>query len=80
MEVIYNGYRFVKDKKTGYYLSTKKIDGKRERLHRYVYRCEVGDILPGTMFIMLTGTKITMDPKIYALFCGQNTKRSTRNV
>lgn len=40
----FNGYKFRKDKKTGYYLSSKKINGKRYRLHVYVwtyYNCEV---------------------------------------
>lgn len=57
MEVVYNGYRFVKDKRTGYYLSTRKIGAKRERLHRYVYRCEVGDILPGYEVHHVDGNK-----------------------
>ena len=63
MEVVYNGYRFVKDKKTGYYLSAKKIDGKRERLHRYVYRCEVGDILPGYDVHHVDGDKDNNGPE-----------------
>lgn len=33
----YDGYKFRKDSKTGYYLSTKKIDESRKRLHVYVW-------------------------------------------
>lgn len=47
-QVIYNGCVFTKDKKTGYYLSTKNIyNNKRIRLHRYVWICENGDIPEG---------------------------------
>lgn len=38
----YNGYRFTRDEKTGYYLSSVKIDGKRRRLHVYVFMTETG--------------------------------------
>lgn len=40
---IYNGYSFRKDKKTGYFLSSQKIDGKRKRLHVYVWEFETGE-------------------------------------
>ncbi len=40
---VYNGYSFRKDKKTGYYLSSKKIGSRRRRLHDYVYECETGN-------------------------------------
>lgn len=44
----FNGYKFRKDFKTGYYLSTKKTDcGKCERLHRYVWRYYNGEIPEG---------------------------------
>lgn len=53
MEIIYeNDYaivdslRFRKDKKTGYYLSTY-INGKRYRLHRYLYEKYKGNIPKG---------------------------------
>lgn len=43
----YGGYKFRKDKKTGYYLCNKKTDiGKRERLHCYVWRTENGKPIP----------------------------------
>lgn len=44
---ICNGYKFRRDKKTGYYLSSTKINGKRKRLHVYVWECEHGEIPPG---------------------------------
>lgn len=44
----FNGYKFRKDMKTGYYLSSKPTDcGKRERLHCYVWRYYNGDIPAG---------------------------------
>jgi len=43
---IFNGYKFIKDKKTGYYLSGN-IDGKRYRLHRYVWEYYNGIIPKG---------------------------------
>lgn len=41
-----DGYKFKKDKKTGYYLSGV-INGKRYRLHRYIYEKYNGPILKG---------------------------------
>lgn len=38
----YNGYRFTRDEHTGYYLSSVRIDGKRRRLHVYVFMTETG--------------------------------------
>lgn len=34
---VFNDYRFKKDKNTGYYLSSKLINGKRKRLHVYMW-------------------------------------------
>lgn len=43
-----DGILFRLDVKTGYYLASKPtFKGKRERLHRYVYRMYVGDIPSG---------------------------------
>ena len=43
-----DGLLFRRDNKTGYYLAAKPtFQGKRERLHRYVYRVYVGDIPAG---------------------------------
>lgn len=42
-----DGYKFRKDQKTGYFLSSKKTDvNKRERLHCYVWRTETGRAIP----------------------------------
>ena len=43
---IVDGYKFKKDKKTGYYLSGV-INGKRIRLHRYIYQKYKGEIPKG---------------------------------
>ena len=43
---IVDGYKFRKDKKTGYYLSNR-INGKRYRLHRYIYQKYYGEIPKG---------------------------------
>lgn len=44
----FDGYKFRRDAKTGYYLSTRKTDiGRAERLHRYVWRFHNGDIPEG---------------------------------
>ena len=44
----FDGYKFRKDLKTGYYLATRKTDGKRrERLHCYVWRYYNGEIPAG---------------------------------
>lgn len=42
-----DGYKFRKDKKTGYYLSTRKIGTSRVRLHRYMWMKYHGDIPKG---------------------------------
>lgn len=42
-----DGYLFRKDKKTGYYLSGKAINGKRKRLHVYMWERENGEIPAG---------------------------------
>jgi hypothetical protein len=43
----FNGYRFTKDDKTGYYLSSSKIEGHRKRLHRYIWEYYNGKIPKG---------------------------------
>ena len=43
---IVDGHKFKKDKKTGYYLSGV-INGKRIRLHRYIYQKYKGEIPKG---------------------------------
>ena len=43
---IVDGYKFRKDQKTGYYLSNN-INGRRLRLHRYIYEKYNGEIPKG---------------------------------
>lgn len=43
-----DGMRFMRDKRTGYYLASRPTKGEtRERLHTYVYRTRVGEIPSG---------------------------------
>jgi len=42
-----DGYKFRKDKKTGYYLSSRKIGTSRVRLHRYMWMKYYGEIPKG---------------------------------
>lgn len=42
-----DGYKFCRDEKTGYYLSSKLIDGKRKRLHIYMWERENGPVPEG---------------------------------
>lgn len=42
-----DGYRFRRDKKTGYYLSSKKIGNNRKRLHVYIWEKEHGPVPKG---------------------------------
>ena len=45
---IFNGERFKKDNKTGYYLSSGNlVNGKRIRLHRYIWEYYYGEIPKG---------------------------------
>ena len=53
----FNGYRFLKDARTGYYLSTKMIDGKRMRLHRYVWETFNGEVPDGYHVHHIDGNK-----------------------
>ena len=43
----FNGYKFVRDDKTNYYLSSGKIEGHRKRLHRYIWEYYNGEIPKG---------------------------------
>lgn len=42
-----DGYRFTRDNRTGYYLSSKPINGSRKRLHVYVWEKHNGAIPKG---------------------------------
>ena len=44
---VLDGYKFRRDKKTGYYLSSRKIDGRRKRLHVYIWEKENGRVPDG---------------------------------
>lgn len=56
----FDGYKFRRDAKTGYYLATKPTyQGKRERLHCYVWRTLKGLFRRVFIFIMWTKTKAT---------------------
>lgn len=43
----FGGYKFRKDSKSGYYLSTKKIGSARKRLHVYIWEYYNGEIPKG---------------------------------
>lgn len=53
----FNGVYFRRDKSTGYYLSSRKIDGKRRRLHEFVYEAEKGDVPSGFCVHHVDGDK-----------------------
>lgn len=46
-QIILDGIKFNRDLKTGYYLSTKKVNGRRIRLHRYIWIKHYGEIQQG---------------------------------
>lgn len=46
-KIFVDGLSFVKDKKTGYYLSSQKIGKTRIRLHRYIWQKYNGEIPKG---------------------------------
>ena len=52
-----DGYSFRVDKKTGYYLSSKKINGKRIRLHIYIWEKYNGKIEKGYHIHHIDGNK-----------------------
>ena len=43
----FNEHKFTRDERTGYYLSAKPIDGKRIRMHRYIYEFHNGKLPDG---------------------------------
>jgi len=46
-QVCFNGLKFTKCKKTGYYLCTRKVNKARPRLHRYIWEFYNGKIPEG---------------------------------
>lgn len=73
MRVAYfDGYKFRKDLKTGYYLSTKKTDiGRRERLHCYVWRFNNGEIPTGYHIHHINEDKSNNDIENLMCICGE---------
>ncbi len=57
-----DGYKFTRDKRTGYYLSSKKIGGSRKRLHVYVYEKSHGKIKKGNHIHHIDGDKSNNEP------------------
>ena len=68
---LYNGYKFRKDKKTGYYLSSKKINGKRKRLHVYIWENEHGEIPAGYQVHHKDEDKTNNDISNFVLLTGK---------
>lgn len=60
-------YVFRRDKKTGYYLSTKPIGAKRKRLHVYVWEREHGTIPKGYHVHHIDHNKANNEPDNLAL-------------
>ena len=60
-------YIFRRDKKTGYYLSTKAIGKKRKRLHVYVWEKEHGEIRKGYQVHHIDHDKGNNEPDNLAL-------------
>lgn len=60
--IVFDGYRFVRDKKTGYYLSSKQIkNNKRYRLHRYIWEYYHGEVPEGYYVHHIDGNKDNND-------------------
>lgn len=60
-------YVFRRDKKTGYYLSTRPIGKKRKRLHVYVWEREHGEIPKGYQVHHIDHNKANNEPDNLAL-------------
>lgn len=56
-----DGYSFRRDKKTGYYLSSKIINGRRMRLHVYIWEKEKGKVPKGLSIHHIDGNKNNND-------------------
>jgi endogenous inhibitor of DNA gyrase (YacG/DUF329 family) len=46
-QIIVDGIKFTRDKKTGYYLASKKVGNKRPRLHVYIWEKNNGQVPKG---------------------------------
>lgn len=62
--VYYNGYKFTRDDKTGYYRNSKL----KERLHRYVWKCHHGEIQEGFDIHHIDGNKSNNDISNLVMF------------
>jgi len=58
-----DGHRFVRDEKTDYYLSNRKINGRRVRLHRYIWEKHNGPIPGGYEIHHIDHNKLNNDPE-----------------
>lgn len=57
-QIEYDGQLFTRDSKTGYFLSSQPVlNGKRTRLHRYVWYCHNGEIPSGFVVHHIDGDK-----------------------
>ena len=59
--IIYDNISFTKDEKTGYYLSSKRINGQRKRLHVYIWEKHNGKIPKGAQVHHIDGNKASTD-------------------
>lgn len=59
--IIIDGYKFVKDTKTGYYLCSRNINGSRPRLHNYIWQKYNGLIPKGFHIHHIDGNKDNND-------------------
>lgn len=75
-----DGCKFRKDRKTGYYLSTKKIGNSRPRLHRYIWEKYNGNVPKGYEIHHIDSDKdnneienlIAMSKKEHLTYHGEN--------
>ena len=69
--IIYNGIKFCRDDKTGYYLNSTI----RKRLHRYVWEQEVGAIPKGCQIHHIDGNKANNDLSNLAIMTSSGHQR-----
>lgn len=70
-----DSYTFTKDEKTGYYLSSKTIGGKRKRLHVYMWEKHNGEIPEGYEVHHVTGDKSRNEIADLALLKAEDHRR-----
>ncbi len=74
-QINYNGFKFTRDDKTGYYLSTVKIHKrKRIRLHRYIWICHYGEIPDGYDIHHIDGDRNNNDIENLTIMIGKKHK------